>query len=202
MFCNIGIPAWYTFYDQQVHKAIMHDLADIKGEKEFFYLELLTKQSAVNKLYSEIKSEKPSSDKPALQFDYHSLEFFINTFEDKTVVRYFYAAEKNHPDLFNNLEVDDALQILKNSDEEIPLHTNANWKDAVVESAKNYKTKKIAESLWTVYEQYNMRIKTQLPFYDESDYARQQLVLRNVEKYKKQILKARKLNGESANFNF
>ncbi|MEP7168783.1 MAG: hypothetical protein ABI855_05380 [Bacteroidota bacterium] len=202
MFGNSGIPAWYIFYDKQVHAKDMHDLADIRGEKEFFYLKLLSKKNAVRKLYDDVTGKFQEDAKPPLHFNYKTLEFFINTFEDKSIVNYFYAAEKKHPDINKNSELNEALQLLRDSDEEIPIHKHRNWKDAVMEAAKFYKTKKIAEALITVYDEYMMRIKTQLPFYDETDCARQQIVLRNADNYKKQILKARELNGEAADFNF
>ena len=202
MFCDSGVPAWYSYYDKHVHGKIMHDLPDIKGEKEFFYLELLSSKNCVRQLYDGIAGKNENEVKPPLQFNYKTIEFFINTFEDKSVVRYFYAAEKQQPDLCKNSELDEALQLLHHSDENVSIHSNHNWKEAIIEAAKFYKTKKIAEALMTVYDEYLLRIKTQLPFYDETDSMRQQLVLRNVENYKKQILKARELNGEPADFNF
>jgi len=202
MFCNSGIPAWYSYFDSHIHGRSMHDLADIRGEKEFFYLELLSKKNSVTKLYNDVAGKINREEKPPLQFNYKTLEFFINTFEDKSLIKYFNAAEKDHPDISNNSELEEALGILKNSDEEIPVHTSRNWKDAIKEAAKYYKTNKIAEALVTVHDQYLMRIKTGLPFYNETDLARQQIVLRNVENYKKQILKARELNGEVSDFNF
>ncbi|MEO5569660.1 MAG: hypothetical protein ABIT08_11625 [Bacteroidia bacterium] len=202
MFCNSGIPAWYSYYDKHVHGKNMHDLADIRGEKEFFYLELLSKKNAVKKLYEDVNGKNKNEEKSFLQFNYKTLEFFINTFEDKSIIRNFYTAERQHPDLSNNSELDAAIRVLRISDENVSISANRNWKDAVIEAAKFYKTKKIAEALLTVYEQYTMRIKTQLPFYNETDCARQQIVLRNVENYKKQILKARGLNGEAADFSF
>jgi hypothetical protein len=202
MFCHSGIPAWYIFYDKQKRAMNLQDLADIKGEKEFFYLDLLNKKKSVKKLYDDVAAKNENDVKPPLHFNYKTLEFFINTFEDKSIVKYFYAAEKQHPDLCKNAELDEALLLLRDSDESIPVRTNRNWKDAVIEAAKHYKTKKIGEALMTVYDEYLMRIQTQLPFYDETENVRQQLVLRNVENYKKQILKARVLNGEPADFNF
>jgi hypothetical protein len=202
MFSNSGVTAWYLYYDKHIHSKNMHDLADIKGEKEFFYLELLSAKNSVQQLYDEVTGKNENEIMPPLQFNFKTMEFFINTFEDKSIIKYFYAAEKQKPDLCKNLELDEALELLRYSDENVSISSNGNWKEAVIEAAKFYKTKKIAEALMTVYDEYLLRIKTQLPFYDETDGMRQQLVLRNVENYKKQILKARELNGEPADFNF
>jgi len=201
MFCNSGIPAWFRFFDKQVHGKNMHDLADIRGEKEFFYLDLLNKKnSSVKKLHEDVQNENNA--KPSLHFNFKTLEFFINTFEDKSIVNYFYAAEKISPELSKNAELDESLQLLTGSDENIPIHANNDWKDAILEAAKILKTKKIAEALWIVYDQYMIRIQTKLPFYNEDENIRQQLILRNIENYKSQILKARVLNGEPEDFNF
>jgi hypothetical protein len=200
MFGDSAIPSWYMFYDKYVNLKSMHDLPDIKGEKESYYLDLLCKkQSAV----IDVDSDKNEIEvKPPLHFNYKTLEFFVNTFEDKAIIRYFYAAEKSHPDLDQNAELNHALQLLKDSDDIIPVHTNKSWKEAVLSAAKFYKTKRISQALVSVYDQYLMRKKTNLPFYDEFVNVKQQLLMRNVEQYKKQILLARKLNGESQDFTY
>lgn len=190
-----AVPAWYGFYDKAMETGNLLTLPDSKGEKENYYLNLLENE---NNDISESEKEK----QPVLELNYKSLEFFINTFEDKQIAKYFNAAEKNHHDLNQNGELDEALYLLQLSDENIAVQQNSNWKEAVINAANNFKKKKITEVLMQVFDEYKMRLKTGIPFYNENDLLRQQLIKVQVDKYKQKILKARQLNGETADFNF
>lgn len=198
----ISVPAWYNYYDKVTRIGTLLNLPDIKGEKENFYVDLLKKNSTHHSTRIEQENKNCNGEKPALKFNYKTLEFFVTTFEDKSLIKYFTAAEKNHPELNNNFELDAALTLLGYSDEKISIQANTNWKDAVIEAAHYFKTKKIAETLLQVFDEYNLRIKAGIPFYNETDLLRQQLVYRAVNLYKKRILQARKLNGEPADFSF
>ncbi|MFI5217944.1 MAG: hypothetical protein ACHQNT_00550 [Bacteroidia bacterium] len=190
------IPSWYEFYDKANGTNGLLSLPDEKGEKEKFYLGLL-KQNQANH-----DEKKETEEQPSLKFNYKTLDFFINTFEDKQLLKYFYAAEKNHPELNANDELNEALYLLQLSEKIIPVQKNKNWKEAVINAALQFKKKKIAEALIQVFDEYKMRLKAGIPFQTETDLLRQQIAKAKADRYKEQILKARKLNGESADFNF
>ena len=196
------IPEWYLYHYKMTESQNLLDLPDIKGEKELHYLEILRKEKLHMQNHDQINHDAQSETKLPLAINYKTFEFFISTFEDKSLLKYFHAAEKFHPDLNKNSELDEALYILRIADEKVPVITNRNWKDGVIEAAKYFKTKKVAEALLVLFDEYTMRIKTNLPFNDGAETTRQQLILRNVDNYKKQILKARELKGEAADFNY
>lgn len=192
------IPAWYEFHNAETGSGNLLSLPDSKGEKEKLYIHLLESENSEE----TTSGEDEITEQPSLNFNYKTIEFFINTFEDKQIVKYFYTVEKNHPEIDSNGELNEALYLLQLSDEKVPVQSNRNWKEAVINAAKQFRKKKIASALMQAFYEYKLRIKTGLPFYNETDLLRQQLIKGIVDKYKQQILKARQLNGEPADFNY
>lgn len=196
-----SVPAWYNYYDKNMRVGSPLELPDTKGESEQFYIDLYNRKKA--KEQDDFPANEYEADeKPPLKFNYKTLEFFVTTFEDKSIVKYFYAAEKHHPDLDKNAELDEALQLLRECDEKNPIEANSNWKEAIILAGKQLKLRKTAGAMLTAFDEYNLRIKTKLPFFNETDQLKQQLILRSVAKYKEQILEGRKLNNEPADFDF
>jgi len=190
------VPAWYEFYDRALRKNSLHLLPNKKGDKEKFYLDLSAQSSKI------ISTKEKENEQPDLKFNYESLEFFIRTFEDSRMAKYFYAAEKNHPEINYNGELNEALYLLQLSDERIPVQPGVNWKEAIINAAKHFKKNKIADALQHVFDEYKIRLAAGIPFCTENDLLRQQIVKADVEKYKKQILKARQRNGEPEDFKY
>lgn len=193
-----AMPAWYTFYDKAIGSENLLSLPDIKGEKENEYL-LAARQNA---LALQPPFEYEMDERPDLKFNFKTLEFFVTTFEDKSLFKYFYASEKTNPDIDDNRGLNEALRLLGLCNDPVSIEAGADWKLQVIEAAKKTRKKKITEALLSVFNEYCLRLKTKLSFSDDATETRLQLMARKVESYKNEILRGRKQKGESQDFDF
>jgi hypothetical protein len=151
------IPAWYRFYDTALGSTSLLSLEDKKGEAEKQILQKVSYGSVPDRA-------SMSDDRPRLEFNYHTLEFFVYTFENKKIIRQFLHAERFHPDIDNNKMLFDSWNMLLESDEEIPVSGSGDWKAVLIQTADQYRRKKTAQALTALFKEYNLRLSTGIPF--------------------------------------
>jgi hypothetical protein len=185
-----ALPAWYAFYDDAIGHSLLA-LPDLKGEKEMQYLQGLQTGAA------------PEQASPAgLVADYKTLAFFVSTFEDKALLRYFDVMEAGHPDISGAAQLDEALQLLRESDEPVPVAAAADWQEAVIAAAQAHSVKKTAAALRAYYAEYRLRLDAGLSFTGDADPLVLDLLRDKIAVYKKNILRGRRRLDEPCDFNY
>lgn len=156
------IPGWYQFYDKALGAESLLKLENKREAEEMLWLN-----------HSSVYQEsRPDTDlvKPDLEFNYHTLEFFVYTFEDRNNIRNFLAVERFHPDIDDNKLLFDSWKLLLESSDEINIATTGNWKKALIETANRYRKQKVAECLKDLFREYQLRLAAGIPVhYGEND---------------------------------
>ncbi len=151
------IPVWYRFYDSALGSESLLSLEDKKGEAERQLLQKAPYDSL-------LKQSLLQDERPYLKFNYHTLEFFVYTFENKQIIRQFLQAERFHPDIDNNKLLFDSWNILLEADEAIQVNDKGDWRTVLINTADQYRRKKTAQALAALFKEYRLRISTGIPF--------------------------------------
>ena len=196
------IPSWYSFYDYHMGTDVLMNLQDQRGEKEKKYKSLARKQTA-----EEIKKQnlhRQLDDRPFINpFDAAMIEKFIKEFEDKKLMKYYRAVEGFNNSLDANLDVEEAISTLKHACDAISLDSSDDWREAIIEAARNYELKQIANTLPIVFQEYHFRHENSINYtLSEIDKKRAEGAFQLCEKARKQILIGRLIAGENEDFNF
>ncbi len=191
------VPGWYSFYDKAIGSGELYALPDMKSESESKYLNL---SDAASEL--PCRNSETEGDKNELKPDYKSIEFFVHTFEDKSVAKYFYAVEKDHPDINRNRELQEAIFILNLCDEPVRIKKSSDWKHGIIQAAECIKKKKISDALHEVFSDYLLRINSKIPFAFKADDMLLDLLRQKINQYKIRILEGRRKLNEPADFNY
>ena len=196
------IPSWFSFYDYHMGTDILMDYEDIRGEKEQKYRSLARKRQA-----EETKKHSFSRSEEELPFinsiDNDSIEDFIVKFEDKRLLKFYKAVEGFNNKLEANIVVEEAIETLRQACESIALSASEDWKEAIIESARNYELKQIAQDLPIVFQEYHFRRENGINYtQNEMDKRKAENAFQVCEIVKKQILMGRLLSGEKEDFNF
>ncbi|MCL5031113.1 MAG: hypothetical protein M1480_19075 [Bacteroidetes bacterium] len=192
-------PCWYEFYENKTGLNSLHLLDDVRGRKEEFYCNLAREED--RKKYEETNKGKPVSTKDGRpEFDHLDkdvLDIFMEKFEDAKIINKMNAFE-NGTKYLDDIEFEQAMQILKYADPFTPVEFNEDWRAGIVNAAGEYTRRKLLEELPKAYRNYLFRLKNGLAFelYDKhgNDFIK--------EIYVDLILRGRILNGEPADFNF
>src|SRR5665213_3421726 len=161
--------AWYVYYDTMMGTGNLFMLANYKGEKEQFYLGLLKKseeekakkskrkKSAKSEIPAIVKAISPNFDgKPPIICDYKTKEEFIKKFEDKTILKYFYAMEKEDDNWQEEQALDDCLELFSydiNEDEDhIEFKNPEDLKDSIFRAASDFELSQIVKHLDSAYD--------------------------------------------------
>jgi len=195
-----NIPPWYEFYDIHKGTGSLLFLPDIRGEKEEYYLNLWKKNIAETKKKQKKKSVTLDSRPRLYGYDLSVIENFIKKFENKRLLEYFKLYEKELNK--SNDEVDQAIQILKESDEMIPIESHYDWRSAVIQAARRLEQRKIADSFKQAYKKYLYRDRVGIAHEIHSNENSIEWVKDWVEELKREIIEARRMNNEPANLNF
>jgi hypothetical protein len=209
---NRNFPDWYDFHNGRTGMGAMMMLADLRGEKEEFYLDLWRSErhqnmQAANAEYQMIQTltantgvaVQPEHDpRPWLKTHEKGwLTWFVNTFEDKQTQEIFtrYGGERSHSSFDQHLDQD--LLILRDADRPVPVQAWFDWKEAIHRATEKYVVQRIIEAMPLAYEQYRIKIETGIAFdqkhkADDDDF----------DWYRNAILRGRELNGEPRNFEF
>ncbi len=190
------VPAWYKFFDQKAGTSYLMLLPDKKGEQETRLIKALKETGEDSNYEDSSFSHEFPGDLPELSMNYQSLDFFIRTFEGKNILRYFEAIEPTPQDSIAEAELQDALRILSKVNEPVKLPEASDWKQAVIEGARNYKMKQIISNLDGIYEEYLFRLENGISPREVSDRFEYEEQLSMALTYNTRLQKGRKLSGE------
>jgi hypothetical protein len=150
---NELLPSWYRFFDQATGTDYLLMLADKKGPEEM-------KALAEGRKYHtpEPSEAQTASRKPELAFNYESLHYFISHYEPGKLLECFLAAEPNPGERERDAALQSALRILQSAQGAVALPEAADWKEAVIRGAADYKAMMIVKELRQVYDEYLFRL--------------------------------------------
>ncbi len=196
------IPSWYKFFDDHMGTGYLLTLPDSRGEKEQRYRVEARKQQL-----KEIKnsdSKKSTDSRPFLSiFDTNIVESFVKQFEDKRTLKYCKAVEEFQSQMDDNIELDDALETLRLASTKVNIRANVDWKEAIIDAARQYELSQVADALYAVHQEYNFRLENGINFSQSvMDKKREEYTYTLSDLAKNQILLGRKLLGEDENMNF
>ena len=196
------MPSWYKFFDEHMGTGYLLGLPDTRGEKEQKYRAAARKHQLTEIKYSE--SNKKTDSRPFLSiFDTAIVESFVKQFEDKRTLKYCKAVEEFQAQLDDNIELDDALETLRLANSKVNIRSNADWKEAVIDAARQYELSQVADALHAVHQEYNFRLENGINFSQSvMDKKREEYTYTLSDLAKSQILLGRKLLGEDENMNF
>lgn len=196
------IPAWYRFYDEHHGTHTLLELEDIRGEKESRYRSL-SRQKQLEHIRSKQSSSMQDA-RPYLSiFDAEIVESFVRQFEDKKTLKYCKAVEQFQQSLDDQMEVDDALETLRNANIPVPVRANADWRNAIIQAAQKYELEQVAQILPAVHQEYTFRAENSINFTQSIvDRKRGEYAYQLCELARQQILEGRTIAGENPDFNF
>lgn len=196
------IPAWYKFYDEHHGTASLLELEDIRGEKEARYRSLSRQRQL-----EDVRSKQPSGvqdERPYLSiFDAEIVESFVRKFEDKKTLKYCKAVEQFQQSMDDQMEVDDALETLRNAAVPVPVKSSGDWRVALIQAAQRYELEQVAQLLPAVHQEYTFRVENCINFTQSIvDKKRGEYAFQLCELARQQILEGRSIAGENRDFNF
>ena len=196
------MPSWYKFFDEHMGTGYFLNLPDFKGEKEEKYRAVARKHQ-LNEI-KKSESKKSTDNRPFLSiFDTTIVESFVKQFEDKRTLKYCKAVEEFQSQMDDNIELDDALETLRLAGNKVSIRANADWKDAIIDAARQYEMSQIADALSAVHQEYIFRLENGINFPQSLiDKKREEYTYTLCDLAKSQILLGRKILGEDENMNF
>jgi hypothetical protein len=197
-----SIPAWYRYYDAHHGTHVLMELEDIRGEKESRYRSL-ARQRQLNEIRSK-QAFVSQDDRPYLSiFDSEIVESFVRQFEDKKILKYCKAVEQFQQSLDDQMEVDDALETLRNANCNVSIKSNSDWKAAIMEAALRFELEQVAQLLPAVHQEYTFRVENCINFTQSIiDKKRGEYAFQLCEMARQQILEGRSIVGERPDFKF
>ena len=103
----------------------------------------------------------------------------------------------------DNIELDDALETLRLASTKVNIRANVDWKEAIIDAARQYELSQVADALYAVHQEYNFRLENGINFSQSvMDKKREEYTYTLSDLAKNQILLGRKLLGEDENMNF
>lgn len=196
------MPAWYRFYDEHMSTGNLMDLPDVRGDKENRYRSI-SRQRQLDKM-KRSREEKQVDSRPYLSiYDLETVESFVKKFEDRKLLKYCKAVESFQQQLDEHMELDEALETLRQSQETVSVKANSDWKSAIIEAAQRFEFAQIASLLPAVHQEYVIRIENSINFQQSLiDKKREEYAYQICENAKRQILEGRSILGEPENFRF
>ncbi len=198
------MPPWYLFVNQ--HRGDGHYLLlpDKRQEKEWFYSRKAHTEQ-VDKAVEKQKADPPDK-RPFLNlFKKEEIEYFINQFEENSeeIISAYTVHEKMYrdPDEEGMYWVKEAWEELSDCFEPFPIAAGiADWKKALIKTAKQWTNTKLARALPMHYDEYLFRRSAGIagPF----DSKQEATYRRMADNYKESILRGRELSGEPRDLNF
>jgi hypothetical protein len=196
------MPAWYRFYDEHMGTAHLMDLQDYRGEKENRYRSIARQKQLDNIRRQE--SKKLNDSRPFISiFDVTLVESFVKKFEDKKTLKYCRAVESFQLQMDEQIELEDAIETLRSAGTKVSIKANADWKEAVIDAARQWELSQIAEALPAVHQEYAFRMENGINFPQSLvDKKREEYAFTLCEMAKQQILDGRKILGEPEDMKF
>ena len=196
------MPAWYRFYDQHMSTSTLLNLPDVRGTKENRYRSI-SLQRQLDKM-KKSKEAKQVDSRPYLSiYDVETVETFVKQFEDHKLLKYCKAVESFQEQLDEHMELNEALETLRQSNCNISIRSNKDWKSAIIEAAQRFEFSQIACLMSAVHQEYVIRIENSINFQQSLiDKKREEYAYQICENAKRQILEGRGILGEPENFRF
>ncbi|MBL7923703.1 MAG: hypothetical protein JNL88_05855 [Bacteroidia bacterium] len=196
------MPAWYRFYDEYMGTSSLLDLPDVRGEKENRYRSIARQRQLES--MKRNKQNKEVDQRPYLSvYDTELVESFVRRFEDKKVLKYCRAVESFQQMLDEQLELDDALEKLRNASISVSIKSCSDWKEAIIDAARRYELEQVACILPAVHQEYVFRLENGINFTQSLiDKKREEYAFQICENARKQILEGRSILGEPENLRF
>ncbi len=188
-----AIPAWYRYYDSKMGTDYLMMLPDKKGAEEKKYISLWRQFNGKQNDADLQEALLYDGTGPELHLNYETLDFFITTFENKNLLNYFRVAEKKPGEFREEEKLQDALRILQRAEKNVPLPPAADWKEAVIKGANNYKISQIFTNLPIVYDEYLFRIQSGIAFAETQDDSVFQEYVALTDLYRQQIQEGKRL---------
>jgi hypothetical protein len=200
-FENNSLPPWFEYYNLRKGTSTLITYPDVRGEKEEYYINIWQNYKS-SRLSTKRKPKELTRDtRPFLNsHELSIIEDFIKKYEDDKILEYFQLYESELSK--SNDEVDQAVKILKESDETIPIESNYDWKSALMQTARKYEKKKLAEALRVAYNKYKYRLLVGIAQESLTHESNIQWIKEWRDEVKKKITKARELINEPADLNF
>jgi hypothetical protein len=198
---NQLIPPWYEFYDNRMGTGTLLVLPDIRGEKEKYYLEIWRNSKIRIRAKKQFTNLPAQVSKPSITlYDDSVIEEFIVKFENSKILDCFRCYDREMKK--SNDELEQALKVLQDADEDVQVEGNLNWREAVILAAKKYEQKKIAEALRQIYKKYLYRINFGIAQEIHSPEENVGRIKDWISQIKNEIIQGRKLLEEPADLNF
>lgn len=199
---NEEIPPWYEYYDTHRGTGSLMMLPDTRGQKEEYYLSIWRKHNAEKdkKNRRQRKIQKPDSRPHLYGHDLSAIEEFIRKFEGSKVLEYFRLYEKELSD--SNDELEQAIMILKNAGEKVPVEFNEDWKAALILAARRFEQKNLADACKQAFKQYMYRTKVGIAHEVHNSDENIKWTRDWSQQIKKNIIEARIINEEPPDLNF
>jgi len=196
------MPPWYRFYDEYMGTGSLLDLPNIRGEKENRYRSIARKKQ-LEQLKKNSQPRKVDG-RPYLSiYDTELVESFVRRFEDRKTLKFCQAVESFQQNLDDNIELEDALETLKQAQTEIAVRSHPDWKQAVIEAARQYELLQVASILPMVHQEYSLRVENGINFPQSLiDKKREEYAFQLCETARQQIMEGRSILGEPANMKF
>lgn len=195
------IPPWYEFYDNRMGTGSLMVLPDIRGEKEKRYLEVWRNSKIKMRIRKVSSSLSAQVTKPAISVYNNSItEEFIKKYENSKILDFFYSYEKEIKK--SNDELEQAIKILQDADEDVPIDSHYQWRDAIIIAARKYEQKKIAEACRQIYSKYLYRVNFGIAQEIHSPAENVSRIKDWIAQIKSEIVQGRKLLQEPADLNF
>ncbi|MBI5217214.1 MAG: hypothetical protein HY960_15785 [Ignavibacteriae bacterium] len=194
-------PDWYDFYDMRRGTSSFLSLPDIRGKKEEFYRHLYFEEQ------KRIAIENGTYKEPTPYVPYHPVPYsneflraFIKKFEKPEFQDYLFHYIKEDEKEYLDEQYEDAVMILDDAEEDVPIEYNDNWKKGVIAASKRYRNEELKKNIVQVFRDYQFRMSTgiQHPKTNEGENHR----IEYSKRIKDQIIKGRILNGEPGDLNF
>lgn len=186
-------PAWFKYYDSKIGTDYLLMLPDKKGDEEKKYLKSWRNVNKDPNIESINEEEILTGSGPHLYVNYETLDFFINTFENKNLLGYFKASEIKPQDATIEAELQDAFRILNRANETVSLPPDADWRQAVIRGAIQYKIKRILANLPFVFDEYLFRLKTGISLNETEDDSVYQECLAFTSVYRQQVKEGKRI---------
>ncbi len=197
------VPPWFEYYDLRMGSGSLMELPDVKGDKEKFYLNTWRKSKLTkHKVFQKKNLQFVKTDtRPILPiYDLNVLENFIKNYESSRILDYFNLYEREMKK--SNDDLEQAIKILREADEQVPVDSNEDWRDAIISAARKYEQQKIADALQKVYRQYVTRMNFGIAQENHNSEENLQRIKEWINQIKLEIIQAREMLGEPADLNF
>ncbi len=201
------LPPWYSFWEERRGAGNYRLLPDVRGPKERIYsrLSIDEEQAAAREKF---KTNPPDTRKFLTLFGKDDLIPFIEEYEDPAQVNEILKAYEVNQRVWWDKEeektmywVKEAWHDLHDCHEPFPIAEGiTDWKEALIQTAKNWEHHKLKRLIPIVYDEYIFRMETGIehPYNNKQAAHYRQFADRS----KAHILRGRELKGEPKDLNF